>query len=120
MAVIPEWDDKYIQEFVKDEFYRYYHKYEALDYGVRDQTAILFGHLDFKTSQLKIEHEFSISGEETTTRKIASGIDQIEKELGFRQLTNFPNSIFFSATNATRTLYFGGIAFWLIIINSFC
>ncbi len=44
--------------------------------------------------------------------------DELEKILGYKQLTEFPRSRFLSATNATRMLYIGITVFWTIVF--FC
>lgn len=86
MSIIPEWHDNYIQEPVKDEYYKFYHRYEALDIGVRDKTAVLFGYYDFKKATLYIEDEFTISGPETTTKNINDAITRIESGLGYKDI----------------------------------
>ena len=57
--------------------------------------------------------------EESATHKWKSfkkrGIE-LEKDLEFSQLINFPSSGLFSATAATRMLYAGVIFFWLIAL----
>lgn len=86
MAVIPEWKQDFVQEIKPDEFRSYYHNYESMDIGVRDQTAAIFGYYDFKKAKLIIEDEFTISGEETTTRNIAKGISSKEVEREYKQV----------------------------------
>lgn len=83
LSIIPEWDDQYVIEPIHDEFYKYYHRYEAMDIGVRDKTAILFGYYDFKNAKLIIEDEFTISGADTTTKNINDAIVKIEKDLKY-------------------------------------
>lgn len=77
-AIIPEWDDKYIQEPPKDEFYKYYHGYAAMDLGVKDFTAVIFGYYDFKKATLFIEDEIVLNGPSLTTHKLKDAI--LEKE----------------------------------------
>lgn len=86
MAIVPEWDSSFIQESIQDEFYKFYHKYESMDIGVRDKTAILFGYYDFKQAKLYIEDEFTLSGPETTTKNINSGINEVEKRIKYEKL----------------------------------
>lgn len=83
LSIIPEWRDSYIQEIKRDELYKYYHKYESMDIGVRDLTCILFAHYDFRNGILFVEDEFIVSGQDTLTKNIASGIDEKEKQLGW-------------------------------------
>jgi len=70
-ALVPEWNDKYIQTIERDEFYQYYQKYDALDIGVRDLSVNLFAYYDFQRSALVIKDEFALNGPEMTTEKIA-------------------------------------------------
>lgn len=86
MSLCPEWREAYIKEILRDEFYEYYHKYESADWGVRDNTAILFGHYDFKQAKLKVEREFILSGPETTTETISKEIDSIEVDLKWKDI----------------------------------
>lgn len=86
MAIVPEWDSAFIQESIQDEFYKFYHRYESMDIGVRDKTAILFGYYDFKQAKLYIEDEFTLSGPETTTKNINSGINEVEKRIKYEKL----------------------------------
>jgi hypothetical protein len=81
LAVIPEFDDKYIGEYVPNEFRVYYHNYVGLDIGVRDKTAALFAHYDFLTAKVYIHDEWEISGPQTTTQKIYDEIKGKETEL---------------------------------------
>lgn len=81
LAIIPEWDDKYVQDIPKDEFYGYYHKYVGLDLGVKDFTAAIFGYWDFKRAQLIIEDEFAMNGPKMNTEILVGAIRQKELEL---------------------------------------
>jgi hypothetical protein len=71
MSIIPEWSDKYISEYKPTRYDKFYHRYEAMDIGVRDKTVVLFGHYDFMKATLIITNEIDISGPETTTKAIA-------------------------------------------------
>ena len=87
MSIVPEWKDSYIVDAVaRDEYYKYYHKYESADWGVRDNTALLFGHYDFRQAKLKVEREFILSGHETTTKNISDEIEKIETELQWKDI----------------------------------
>lgn len=81
LAIIPEFKDEYIQEYVKDEFWGFYHKYVGLDIGIRDKTIALYGVYDFLQAKLFILDEWEISGPQTTTQKIADGLEEKEKEV---------------------------------------
>lgn len=80
-ALVPEWSSNYVQEPPKNELFTYFHKYEALDIGVRDLTVCLFGYYDFQLATLFIQDEIVLSGPEMTTEKLATKIKDKEKEL---------------------------------------
>lgn len=74
-AIVPEWKPEFGAVFQRDELYRFWAKYEALDIGVQlDKTVCLFAYYNFRESRLYVEDELDISGSTTTT-------DLIEKEL---------------------------------------
>lgn len=81
LAIVPEWDDKYIEDVPRDEFYPYYHKYDAMDLGVKDLTAILYAHYDFKRACLIVEDEDELSGAQMNTAILVGKIRAKEKEL---------------------------------------
>lgn len=81
LAIIPEWDDKYVQDIQRDEYYFYYHKYVGMDLGVKDNTAPIFGYYDFRRAALIIEDEFSMSGSQMNTQLLVGAIRAKEKEL---------------------------------------
>lgn len=81
LQIIPEWNDKYIQEIERDEFYKYYHKYDGMDLGVKDLTAAIFGYFDFKRAALVIEDEIEMSGPSMNTQILVGAIKAKEKEL---------------------------------------
>lgn len=81
LAIIPEWNDKYIEAIERDEYYKYYHKYDGMDLGVKDLTACIFGYYDFKRAALIIEDEFSMNGPAMNTLLLVGAIKAKEKEL---------------------------------------
>lgn len=81
LQIIPEWNDKYIQAIERDEFYKYYHKYDGMDLGVKDLTAAIFGYYDFKRAALIIEDELEMSGPAMNTLLLVGAIKAKEKEL---------------------------------------
>jgi hypothetical protein len=81
LAIIPEWNDKWIQDLERDEFYKYYHKYVGMDLGVKDLTAAIFGYFDFKRASLIIEDEFDMHGPSMNTKLLVGEIRAKEKEL---------------------------------------
>lgn len=79
-AIVPEWNDSFIQEMKSDDFTQYYHRYTAMDLGVRDFTAFLFGYYNFSTGQLFIQDEMQLHGEEVRTDNIKNVVVEKEKE----------------------------------------
>ena len=86
VAIIPEWKDTYVEVPEQSQYRLFYHNYCSMDIGVRDQTAILWGYYDFQQAKLVIEDEFTISGQNTTTKNIAEGIKAHEKKLAYSQV----------------------------------
>ncbi len=80
-SIIPEWKPAFVQEYKRDEFYKFYLRYEGMDIGVRDLTAVLFGTYDFRRATLYIEDEFIINGPKMTTNLISSGVSEKERNL---------------------------------------
>lgn len=80
-AIIPEFQESQIEEIPTNEYYHFYHKYVAMDTGVRDKTVILFGYWDFLEAKLIIEDEVSLNGPEVTTERIAELVKPKEKAL---------------------------------------
>ena len=71
LSVIPEWNEKFIQDVPKPEYYQFYHKYIACDPGVNHYTAVIFAYYDFIEAKLIVEDEFVMNGPEMTTDKLA-------------------------------------------------
>ncbi len=80
-ALCPEWKQAYVQEFQTDKYFSLYHKYDALDVGVRDLSVCLFAHYDFAQARLYIHDEFVINGPQMTTEVLARGIRAKEEAL---------------------------------------
>lgn len=81
-ALIPEWKPEYERVPPRDEFFPFYHKYEAMDIGGRrDRTVILFGWYDFKQARLYIDGEVGIEPAKMTTQVIADSIKKKEREV---------------------------------------
>lgn len=81
LAIIPEWDDKYIKPPQHDEYYRVYHHYCGMDLGRKDHTALVFGYYDFKKAKLCIEDELTMEGPTWTTVTLKDEILAKETEL---------------------------------------
>ena len=69
-----------VQDYSKDEYWKYYHKYVSMDLGVRDKTAALFAGYDFLEAKLFILDEMVMAGPEMTTDKLAIAIADKEKD----------------------------------------
>jgi hypothetical protein len=81
LAIIPEWQDKYVQDLERDEYYPYYHKYDGMDLGVKDLTACIFGYYDFKRAALVLEDELEMNGPSMNTLLLVGAIKKKEKDL---------------------------------------
>jgi hypothetical protein len=84
--IVPEWDKKYIQEVPRDEFFPFYHKYEFLDTGVRDDTFNGFGYYHFKLGKMVIEDEIVLRGDQVRTDILADQTKAKEKALNYQKL----------------------------------
>lgn len=71
-AIVPEFRERHVLESPVAPLHKFWHRLEALDTGVRDQTGCLFGYYDFERAKLCIEDEFALQGHEVTTRRIAA------------------------------------------------
>jgi hypothetical protein len=81
-AIIPEWTDSHIVDYPRHEqLFQFYHRYESMDVGGRDKTALLFGYYDFQTATLVLEDELLFEGPQTTSGVIGGGVKEKEKTL---------------------------------------
>jgi hypothetical protein len=80
-SIVPEFKDEYVREYVPDEYFKFYEKYDGMDIGVRDKTVVLFGTYDFKKATLYIQDELTMEGARMTTQVVADGIRKKELEL---------------------------------------
>ncbi len=81
LAIIPEWQDLFVQDLPRDEYYKYYQKYVGMDLGIKDFTAVIFGYYDFKRASLVIEDEYGINGPSMNSLMLVGAIKKKEKEL---------------------------------------
>jgi hypothetical protein len=81
LTIIPEWQDSFVKDVPRDERYGFYHKYEGMDLGVKDNTACIFGYYDFLKASLIIEDELVVNGPELTTELLQNKIKNTEKLL---------------------------------------
>lgn len=79
-SIVPEWNDKFIVDSPRDEYFPFYQKYTAMDIGVRDLTVILIAYYDFKRGKLCIVDEIVMNGAEMTTEKLAERNREKETE----------------------------------------
>jgi hypothetical protein len=70
-AIVPEWDEKYVEDLAPDEFFPFYLKYDSMDVGVRDLSVVLLAYYDFRRAKLVILDEIVMNGPEMTTEKLA-------------------------------------------------
>lgn len=81
-ALTPAWDERFIREEVKDEYFPFYHLYESMDLGFkRDFTCVVFGYYDYRQRRVVIEDEIVIKGPKLTSKSLAEMIKAKEKSL---------------------------------------
>lgn len=82
-SIVPEWKDEYVEEYVRDEFFKFYSQYEGMDIsgGKKHKTSVLYGTYDFKKAKLYIEDETDLSAQQTTTRAVADAVKKKETDL---------------------------------------
>lgn len=78
--IIHEWKEEFIGEDDPGAIhYNRWHRYTALDLGVRDLTAGLYAHYNFANATLYIDDESTMNGSEMTTQLLAEQIRLSEK-----------------------------------------
>lgn len=100
-AIIPEWKSSMVltpeqleqvrdirPEYPLGEYYPYWHKYVAIDFGTVDNTAILFAHWNFREAKLVVEDEVIVKGSSVTSKFLADTIKDKERQLGWLAPTN--------------------------------
>lgn len=84
LAIIPEWNSaRFVRVREPHQFDAYWHRYEAMDLGVRDNTVVLFSMYNFMRAKLCIEAENVLTGHVVTTPALVSGIRSTERALGY-------------------------------------
>lgn len=81
LALVKEWDDKYVQDIQHDQFFQYYHKLVGQDLGRKDHTALVYGYYDFKRAALIIEDESTMVGAAWTTISLKDEVNKKESQL---------------------------------------
>jgi hypothetical protein len=66
-----------------DPLLRYYHRYIVVDTGVRDKTAVVFAHYNYRTKKVIVEATLDLQGSEYNTAKLADMIVKKRNELWF-------------------------------------
>lgn len=111
-AIIPEWKDDFIQEIEHDEFHVYYHKYVAMDLGVNDFTAAIFGYYDFKKATLIIEDEITMNGPQMNTELLVKALKNKELDMWgedmkpFRRISDNNNPLLIADLNTMHNMPF--------------
>lgn len=80
-SIIPEWSKDYAKSAERDEYFQYYKRYVAMDYGVADKTVFLFYYYDFLNDQVVFEGEVQDSGQSMTTDKLYEAVKEMEDSL---------------------------------------
>jgi hypothetical protein len=109
--IVREWEDRFINDPVVDEYHSYYHRLCAMDMGRKDHTALVFGYYDFKKATLYCEDELTMQGEEWTTVTLKDAILKKEKELWgdlkpFRRIADNNNPHLIMDLNALHKVHF--------------
>lgn len=81
LQVLPEWLDDYIGEPVPDQRDPYHHRYTSMNLEVRDATAALFGHFDYKEQILYITDELTMKGNKVNTETLSTALLEKESEV---------------------------------------
>lgn len=111
LAIIPEWNESFVKEAQRDDFFSYYHRYASMDLGVVDFTAALFGYYDFKRATLVIEDEVSMRGPTMTTDKLASVVKAKERDLWgdakvYRRIADSDNPLLLNDLGSLHDVHF--------------
>ncbi len=61
LAIIGEWKDEYVEAVLRDDYFKFYHKYISMDLGLGDFTAVLYGYYDYLKARLVIEDEWVVN-----------------------------------------------------------
>ncbi len=94
-SLTPAWSDRFIKEFLKNEFFPFYHLYESMDLGFkRDFTCVVFGYYDFKRRVVVIVDEIVIKGPKLASKNLADMIKAKEKELWFDERTQQAREVY--------------------------
>lgn len=90
-VVFPEYTESLAKEITQETILPvYFDAYVGMDLGMKDNTALLFGHFDFKANKLVIEQELVLDMQlaDNTLDKLGKETLRIEKELWFDKQNN--------------------------------
>lgn len=89
LSVIPEFTPQLEKEITR-EWPRppYFDAYEAMDLGMVDFTAVLFGYYDFRADKIIIEDEYCVRADKFLIPKLVENIVEKEKFLWFNPMSN--------------------------------
>lgn len=109
--IIPEWDSKYAQVIQPTDLTQYYHRYDSMDLGVKDLTAIIYGHYIFDKAILYIEDEDTLNGELLTTQLLKDTVTNTELKLWgkvkpFRRISDNNNLMLINDLNHLHQMLF--------------
>lgn len=94
-SLTPAWNDRFIKEFQKDEYFPFYHLYESMDLGFkRDFTCVVFGYYDYKRRVVVIVDEIVIKGPKLASKALADMIKEKEKTLWFDEKLAAARSVY--------------------------
>lgn len=82
-AIVPEWNSAlYVADPVRDEYWPWYQRVEAMDIGIRrDFTVVLFGTYAFRPAKFYLHDLIVMTGPKMTTDLLAKAIQEKEFEL---------------------------------------
>jgi hypothetical protein len=111
LQIIPEWQDKFAQDYPKDEYRVFYHNYVGMDLGTKDFTACIFGYYDFRKATLVIEDEFKMNGPQMNTQLLVGEIKAKEAQLWgeqpvFRRVSDNNNLHLLQDMSSLHNLHF--------------
>lgn len=72
---VPEWESpRYVMDFPRDPYYKFYNHYFGLDWGSKDFTALLMATHNFRKGRLEFDLEMAFSGKDVRSDLIAEKV----------------------------------------------
>ena len=120
MQVIPELNEDLAKKLIldieyQDNLMQYWQKYIVIDTGMRDKTAAIFAHYNYRTKKVVVDDMLDLQGTEYSTAKLAQMIkdrrdslwsNEAQKDL--RYIADSNNQIVIQDLNVTYKLPFVG------------